>query len=354
LNPGTASNWGVSGSSAQNLTFFGIQDPDFQQYQVSPFSVMRLTTSANQIYYNQTGQWYNNVVWGSNGAYFLLRATECINYHNAINMLGINGTYDFQLSLTPTLTINVTKISATDLKLKIQAYGSGFPVSNAYLNYLIFWANTSSGGGFPIPNSNFTSDAIQTDSTGIAYKEFPSLSNNTAFTFIVKISVAGLCGIGYLSQATVTSTGNIIPYIQSFDSGTVSIVLAQKYGQNDPPPGMGDLYYNATFYALPNTFAPIVGGTFTGKVNSTTPYQNLNMTVNNQTGFLVVAYANGTSYGTVIAPLGINSIGVPVTFGSNVSAKEWVATDLRQVIIGDIAYQAKLSLWSLKGFQGSS
>jgi hypothetical protein len=352
LNPGTPSDWGVSGNSTRNLTFFGLQDPEFQEYRMSSFSVMRLVTMTNQVYYSQTGQWYNNMSWGLNGAYLLLQTNDCLNYSNAVSMLGLNGTYDFQLSLTPTLTVNVTQVPDAHLKLKIQAYGSGFPLSNSYLNYLMFWANSSSGG-FPVLNSNLTSETIQTDSSGIAYKDFPTLSSNTAFTFIAKIHAAGLSGVGYLSQATVTSSGNIIPYIQSFDNGTASIVLAQKYGQNDPLPSMGDLYYNASFYALPNTFVPILGGSFAGKVNSGNLFQNLNVNTNNQTGFLVVAYGDGTNYGTVIAPLGVNSIGAQVTFGSNVSAKEWVATDLRQIIIGDIGYQAKLSLWSLTGYQVS-
>jgi len=352
LNPGTPSDWGVSGSSTQNLTFFGLQDPEFQEYRMSPFSAMRLVSIANQVYYSQTGQWYNDLSWGLNGAYLLLPASDCISYHDATSLLGINGTYDFQLSITPTLAVNVTQIPGNDLQLEIQVYGSGFPLSNATLDYLMFWANTSSSG-FPKLNSNFTSDINQTDSAGIAFKEFPSLSSNTTFTFIVKAFEGGLNGIGYLSRETVTDAGNIIPYIQSFDNGTANMVLAQKYGNNDPPTSIGNLYYNASFYALPNTFVPVFGENFAGELNygSGTPYQNLTVTTNNQTGFLVIAYGDGSNYGTVIAPFGLNSLGLPVTFGSNVSGKEWVATDLRQVIIGDIAYQAKLSLWSLTGYQ---
>jgi hypothetical protein len=41
----------------------------------------------------------------------------------------------------------------------------------------------------------------------------------------------------------------------------------------------------------------------------------------------------------------------PVTFGSTYPFdKEWVVTDIRQVIVNSIAYQARLSLWSLKGY----
>jgi hypothetical protein len=37
----------------------------------------------------------------------------------------------------------------------------------------------------------------------------------------------------------------------------------------------------------------------------------------------------------------------PLTFGSNPVGQEWVTTDIRQVTIGGIAYQAQLSLWNI-------
>ena len=133
----------------------------------------------------------------------------------------------------------------------------------------MFWANTSAGN-YPIMNYNFTSDILQTDSSGIAFKEFPYLSSDTAFTFIVKASTAGINGIGYLSQETVTNAGSLIPYIQSYDNGTANVSLTQN-----PQTGMGSLYFNASFYALPDNFVPIPAGTFAGSVDSTAPSRNL-------------------------------------------------------------------------------
>jgi hypothetical protein len=337
LNPGTPTDWGVSDSSTQKLTFFGLQDPEFQEYRLSPFSVMRLLSPS--------AQQYNNVSWNVKGGYLLVQASECIGYHNVTNLLGISGAYDFQLAITPTITVNITQVPSTDLKLEIQLYGTGFPLSNAYVNYVMFWANTSTSGNYPVLSYNFTSDLLQTDSSGIAYKEFPSLSNGTAFTFIAKADIGGICGTGYLSQENVTNAGNLIPYIQSYDGGTAKIMLAQN-----PQPSIGNLYFNASFYALPNNFVPIQAGNFASTLNSSTPNQNLTISTNNQTGFMVVAYGDGSHYGMVITPLGVESIGASVTFGANVSGKNWVATDLRQVLIGDIAYQVKLSLWSLQGY----
>jgi hypothetical protein len=40
-----------------------------------------------------------------------------------------------------------------------------------------------------------------------------------------------------------------------------------------------------------------------------------------------------------------------VTFGADMSGKEWVATDIREVTVNNVAYQANLALWSLQGYQ---
>jgi len=192
LNPGSPSDWGVSSNSTNNLAFFGLQDPQFQEYTVSSFSLMRLLSPAAQQVYN--GQTYNTLSWGLNGGFLLLNTSQCINYSSAMGLLGINGTFGFQLTVTPTLTVNISQVlPATDLKLQVQVHGPGFPLSNATVNYLMFWANTSSSAGFPIINSyNFTSSTLQTNSSGLGLQEFTSLSNTTAPTFIAEASAGGL------------------------------------------------------------------------------------------------------------------------------------------------------------------
>ena len=52
LNPGSPSNWGQENSTP---TYFGVQDPEFTQYQLSPFSLMRLS-SAQETSLNMTKQ----------------------------------------------------------------------------------------------------------------------------------------------------------------------------------------------------------------------------------------------------------------------------------------------------------
>lgn len=350
LNPG---DW--SGSIP---TSFGLQDPEFQQYRLSPFSLMRLLSSAgDRVYYNRTGEWYSNVSWGLGGGYLLLPKSECVNYLTASKLLGVNGTYGFQLTITPTVTVDITEVQANPLKLKIQASGPGFPLSNANLTYLMFWANTTNPDeGVPILNSN--SGNLQTDLSGIAYKEFSSNpylrvdNNKTAYTIIVKAQVGGLYGVGYKSRETITGSGNIIPFVESYENGT--ILLAHKFGKNDPSGNQGAIFFNSTFYILPESFSPIRFEiqNSSGHVNygQGIPYQRIQIPTSNP-GFLVVAYRKGNEYGMVVMPWGIGAIGISVVFGGNPSDKEWVATDMRQVLVGDVAYQAKLALWSLTGYQ---
>jgi hypothetical protein len=50
-------------------------------------------------------------------------------------------------------------------------------------------------------------------------------------------------------------------------------------------------------------------------------------------------------------PWGVSSLAFPVVFGGDPKSQEWVATDMRQVIVGGITYQVTLALWSLEGYQ---
>ena len=113
LNPGTPCG-------------FGLQDPEFTQYRLSSFSLMRLLSSSGEkVYYNRTEEWYSNVSWGIGGGYFLLQESECINYSTASKLLGINGTYGFQLTITPTVNVTIVEDkSVTDhLRLNITVMG---------------------------------------------------------------------------------------------------------------------------------------------------------------------------------------------------------------------------------------
>lgn len=351
LNPGIPADWGKRNSTPCG---FGLQ---FTQYRLSPFSLMRLLSSSGEkVYYSRTGEWYTNVSWGISGGYFLLQESECINYSMASKLLGVNGTYGFQLAVTPTVNVSIVedKNVASYLRLNITVMGQGSPLAGASVDYLMFWTNSSE----PIRKST------KTDSLGFVYLDFNGTSglplidvsqNQTAYTFIAKASLGGLHGIGYLSREIVTKAGNIIPFVENYGNGT--ILLAHKWDKNDTE-SRAALFFNATFYVLPDNFSPIKNVTVEDHVTYGVgfSYYALLQIPTSQVGFLVVTYWTEDDHtgveaiGMVVMPWGIGTIGFSVVFGGDPSGQEWVVTDVRQVLVGDIAYQARLALWSLEGY----
>lgn len=355
LNPG---NW-----SGSIQTSFGLQDPEFKQYRLSQFTLMRLlSSSGDRVYYTKTGKWYSNVSWGVGGGYFLLQESECINYSIASKLLGINGTHGFQLTITPTVNVAIVEDkNVTDhLRLNITVMGQGFPLAGASVDYLIFWTNSTTG--------DLRADTTETNAVGFVLLDFdgndlPKIEvsqNQTAYTFIARVSLGGIRGVGYLSRETVTKAGNIIPFIESYENGT--ILLAHKWGKNDPGEEcQGALHFNATFYVLPDNFSPIKsdvlniteGPWLVNYGGKSFHVVQIPPEARNEVGFLVVTYwrEDEPEYGMVVMPWGIGVIGLSVVFGGDPSGQEWVATDMRQVLVGNSAYQAKLALWSLQGYR---
>jgi hypothetical protein len=66
----------------------------------------------------------------------------------------------------------------------------------------------------------------------------------------------------------------------------------------------------------------------------------------------VITYRkSATEGGVILMPWGLSSLAFPVVFGDSPFGKEWVTTDIRQVTVNGVAYQAKLALWSLGGYK---
>jgi hypothetical protein len=109
--------------------------------------------------------------------------------------------------------------------------------------------------------------------------------------------------------------------------------------------------YNAAFFKYYNENFELQDNS-TGDVWSGVGYAPAVVTVRNDPGVLVVAYRNDSgSGGVAVMPWGVGSLACQVTFGGSTAQQEWVATDMRQVLVSGVAYQAKLSLWSLQGVQ---
>lgn len=348
LSPGNPANWGRSDVMP---TSFGLQDNNTRGYVISPFSLMRLNSlSGVPVYYSKTGKWYSNVSMSS-GGYLLVPLGECVNYTTATRLLGVNGSYGFQLAITPILTVSVNETRANPLQVKAGVSGPGFPLGNAYLNYTLTYAIRGAGN---YPAFKTFKGSARTDASGVATLDFAIDGSQNASAIIITAHLGGLYGVGY--KCINTRSEVIIPFVKSFKNGT--ILLAHSWDlHNFPNPKA--LYYNATFLVLSANLAfnPIqMNGTVTGLVNygGGQPYKQVQIPTSDP-GILVVAFRNGTESGVSLLPWGIGSLGISFAYGENPSSSsDWVATDVRQVMVAGVSYQAKIATWSLAGFPVSN
>ena len=132
-------------------------------------------------------------------------------------------------------------------------------------------------------------------------------------------------------------------------------LVAHSYDLDLFPHSASEIKYNASFVFLAEdyTLRQIPLENAVGHVNygDGKPYDVVNIPTDNP-GILLITYKkSATEGGIIMMPWGINSLSFPVAFGGDPQTQEWVATDIRQVLVGNIAYQAKISIWSLKGYQ---
>lgn len=353
LNPGIPQEWGKSNCTP---TGFGIQDPEFTQYRVSPYSLMRLQTSMGEpIYYPKTGQYYSNITMGF-GNFLLFPYTKAINYSTATRLLGINGSYGFQLTVTPVITVSISEVQAEDpLRLAVSVAGTGFPLSNAAVSYCFLTVSLAGGGG-AYPSYTTKYGTVYADVTGSVLLEFPEVDDDeTSYAFIAYAHLSGLVGVGYHERVS-SENEYVIPFID--DLATRRVLIAHSYDVEYYGPPEAEVSYNATFVLLTEDFTlremPIDNSTGKiGKVNygEGKPYGSVTIPTYNP-GILIVTYRkSAVEGGVILMPWGISSLAFPVTFGDSPFGREWVATDTRQVIINDVTYQVKLALWSLEGYQ---
>ena len=275
--------------------------------------------------------------------------SESVDYATASRLLGVNGSYGFQLSITPTLKITISEIKLDPLMLEVKVEGPGFPLSGATLNYLLYWVYVADDQRF----FNVTSASAQTDSVGVVSLDFsddPYVDGSKAYTIIVNVHFSGLQGVGYRTRETTTNAGNIMPFVESFENG--SILLAHKWGKNDPEGSSAALHFNATFFVLSDDFELSRMQNWTGLVNygQGKPFYRIHIPTSSM-GFLIVTSWTGNDYGMIIMPWGISTLGFSVLFGGNPAGNVWAATDLRQVTVDQMAYQAQIICWSLQGYQ---
>jgi hypothetical protein len=352
LSTGIPTDWGMSNATP---TCFGLQDPEFTQYVLSPFSLMRLRSTYGQpVYYSRTGRYYSNITMGS-GDFMLVSYAKTVDYSTATRLLGINGSYGFQLTIMPLVTVSVSEIRAANpLKIAVNVTGAGLPLAKASVSYSFLKVNLTGSGLFPSYTIKYGSN--YTDTTGLARFTFPDVTGTTIpYSFIAYARFGGLVGVGYHQRASAQSQ-YVIPLVDNLATagGTVLIAHSCDVLNNGSPAQIG---YNATFILLAQDFTmreiQLNATEKTGIVGPGNRFGNITNQAYNS-GILAITYKVGTQGGVILMPWGLSSMGFPVVFGGNPFGNEWVATDIRQVVVGGVAYQAKLGLWSLQGYQVKS
>lgn len=333
---------------------FGLQDPSLNQYQLSPFSLVRLNSSSeSSISYQKTNMTYSTITTGSNN-YLLYPYTDTINYSTALGLLGINGTYGFQLSLTPTVNISISEISTNPLSLSLNVMGTSFPLANATVNYLLLPVSLDSS----YPDFKAIANQMgskQTNGVGSVSVTFPnfSLNQNLTYAFVAYAYLDGITGVGYYEHSFVGNQ-RIMPFLNPLSTKSVTLAHSDDVPMNSTH--ADTLYYNSTFilesqnYAIQQT--SIGSSSSFGNVTSGTGSSPMSISMGSYTsGILVLAYNSVGNNGVVMMPWGFGSLGFPMTFGGTPINQGWVATDIRQVQINGVSYQAKLSLWNVQGYQ---
>jgi hypothetical protein len=348
LSPGIPSNWSLINDDPSG---FGLQDPEFTQYKMSPFSLMRLNSgTGTPVYYYKTGTTYSNITVGSNN-FLLMPNTRVLNYSTVLDLMGIKNTYGFELTLTPIVTVEVTENNAASpLSFSLNVQGAGFPLAYAKLTCCLITVNL--GGGSPSYNTIYKTE--YTDETGSATLVFNEVTKSgTCYAFIAYARLGGLVGVGYHERVT-SGKQYVIPFVDDISEGRV--LIAHSYDiQYDDSQSPAEIKYNASFVLLSEDFTlremPLENSAGHVNYGDGKPFEEVTIPTDNP-GILIITYKkSGTEGGVVMMPWGLSSLAFPIVFGDDPTKQEWVATDMRQVTVGGMAYQAKLSLWSLEGYQ---
>jgi hypothetical protein len=356
LNPGLPANWGQTDNASLG---FGLQDPAYSQYIISSFSTMRLSSSTQPlVYYPRTNAYFSNLTAGF-GGYLHSPTAKIINGSVASKLLGINGTYGFQFSLSPTLTVIIQKVSVgSPLKLSVSVEGTGFPLANSPLSYNLITVNQDSNN---YPSYTVAAGTSVTDSVGSTQLSFQGINGDSqSYALIVYSYLNGLEGMGYYVNIPQSFNKTIVPLIDSFANRSILLAHGDSLGQQPSTPSVSQLSYNATFVILNEdyTLRQVQLNQFsaTGELiyGSGLGLDYAYLNVPNIDGILIVTYKSSAGqYGLVLMPWGLGSLAFPLTFGGNPAGRDWIATDIRQVNVGGISYQARLGLWELT-YGGSS
>ena len=346
LNSGIPSTWGRSDAVP---TGFGLQDPEFTQYKLDAFSLMHLApTTVGTVLVGGAGTVYSNMSAGP-GSYLFMQQASTVNYSSAQKMLGVNGTYGFQLRVTPILTVGITETQLpSQLILSMHVEGTGFPLANARVSYKLFLLSN------PYPSFTVLNGTAVTDSQGSVTKSFPEVSSSSqSYAFVASVHLSGLNGVGYCVRSAPQSP-SVIPLIGDMSSNQVILAHSDDFNANSVET---QLSYNTTMVNFNSQDFTLQGlqVNSTGTVNYGPGYSYGQVNLSNDPGILIIAYnLTATQGGFSLMPWGLSSLPYTVTFGGDPANQEWVSTDMRQVTVNGVAYHAQIAIWSYQGIQVNS
>lgn len=341
---------------------FGLGDYNLEPYILDSYLVMRLLSASGPLveYPPGSGIKYSNISFGA-GDYLLVPVSECIDYETAQELLGLKGMYGFRLSLTPIIRISFANIrtgsGGKSISFTVVVEGSGSPVGNANVTCrLLYVSGVDNETGCPI--AGLSSMSRTTDLNGKAQFTFSNVDVSKNYVIVASARVGSFYGVGYIYKQALTKAGNIIPFIENMETGMIILAHSYDVKQFD---SQSDLKYTAFYYTIDANWGlvnvPLLGN-YSGHLNyaagthgktfnrTQIPEEYLSMP-----GILVVVCRTGNDYGVTVMPWQVQSLSFSVEFGGNPYGWEWVATDVRHVLIGGVPYMAKLALWSLTGYQ---
>ncbi|MEM3442024.1 MAG: hypothetical protein QXV09_07050, partial [Candidatus Bathyarchaeia archaeon] len=292
---------------------------------------------------------YSKVTLGF-GNCLLMPYDGVLNYSTALRLMGLNRAYGFQLALTPMVNVSIAEEQASPLKLAVNVSGIGFSLASATLSYRLIAVLLNETQLRYLSGESGT-DRVRLDDQGRVTVSFSlSVDENVTYCFIAYAHLGGVTGVGaYVRESS--SSSSIIPFVKSV--GSREIILAHSADVPYTASFQEDLLYNATLVFADENWKvkTLALDGASGTVTCGAGYLPGVITMpQNCSGTLAIAYksANGGG-GFVLVPWGVGSL--PVVFGDDPAKQEWVATDTRQVMVNGVAYQAKLALWSLEGYQ---
>lgn len=326
-NKGYPLGWGQTNETP---TSFGLNDPFAEMMMPSPFTPMRLMQTKETIIYNSVE--YRNLTTPTTNLF--LRSDEYIDYAQAVKLLSVDETFDFQLSIIPVLRITVSQKNSNPLIIGVSLEGSSGTLSGASLKASLFQIKNESK---PYPSiSNPIQYNTVSNVSGDAEIAFPNLNDTTPYIVLVKADAGVISGVGYYSNA---KDSPILPIVTSYKDGEVSLVHSTNI--------VGDVYYNLTFITQvgKTDFQSVELGTMHGIVNTSTPGV-VRLGPGNPGILLVSSKIVGDNNSKLtIMPWGITPLCLSLNYGADSADKKNIAQKSQLVSIYGLSYQVDLTLW---------